>query len=386
MTQYCFSYLVTKRNHKLQKGKVFAESVSQAQKIIATSKDVDDIKITKYIDIKDLYINPNHIIDLFQGLQTTCATSTNTLEALKILLSTENIPETKALVEFAAQEIIKGKKLYEILSMLHKSFPTSLCMIIKSGEESGNLIQSIKIVSDIISQQQATKNKITKILIYPALLTCATFGLSIFVLTSVVPNIADSIPIDFDACPATSIFVFWLSKTICSNPLWSLFTVMSFIFIIYKKSTSIKNAILSIGVLQSIILYYDLSICFNIIYILTTSNTSLIQSFSQAKDITNNKDVANWMQETAIQLQTGNFKIKEDSSIPSFVVSLLNSGIRSGKIEETCRVISLKLENNANTKLDYITVLAGPLAIMVIGGVLGSLILSVMIPMTSIKF
>ncbi len=98
----------------------------------------------------------------------------------------------KGIVAGLNASIRSGKTLSESMKDCGDVFPPLVGSMVRAGEESGSLSQSLRIVSTQMENSYALGRKIRGALMYPAVITLAMIGIGFFMLTNVVPTLAST--------------------------------------------------------------------------------------------------------------------------------------------------------------------------------------------------
>jgi len=113
-------------------------------------------------------------------------------KSLKILSSQTQNKEMHEVLLKAREEVIKGRKLSEALKKWPKVFSNLFCNMIEIGEETGNLEEVLKNLSDQMEKTYNLRAKVKGALIYPAVIIVAMTGIGILMLVMVVPRLSQT--------------------------------------------------------------------------------------------------------------------------------------------------------------------------------------------------
>ena len=77
-------------------------------------------------------------------------------------------------------DVSNGQMLSKSFAKFPHLFNEFTVQILKIGETSGTLSQNLNYLADELKKRQALRSKVVSAFIYPALITTATFGITIF--------------------------------------------------------------------------------------------------------------------------------------------------------------------------------------------------------------
>ena len=90
-----------------------------------------------------------------------------------------------------AAGIESGKKLAEAFAEYPRIFPPTYLAVVKAGEASGNLAETLRDLAVYSQKMDHLQKKLKEILIYPAILLVAVLGVSSFISLTIVPIFED---------------------------------------------------------------------------------------------------------------------------------------------------------------------------------------------------
>ncbi len=96
----------------------------------------------------------------------------------------------KGIVAALNTNIRGGTTLSQAMKEHNETFPNIMIAMVKAGEESGSLAQSLRIVANQLENSYTLVRKIRGALMYPAVIVVAMVGIGFFMLTNVVPTLA----------------------------------------------------------------------------------------------------------------------------------------------------------------------------------------------------
>jgi type IV pilus assembly protein PilC len=140
-----------------------------------------EVRIFQKVSLKDLFV-------FSRQLSIMLNSKVPIVEALITLTAQIKNPEFKEAISDVAKEVEAGSTLSKALSKYPKIFPQFYVAMVRAGEASGKLSQSFNFLANHLEREYAVSGKIKGALIYPSLVLVVflvVFGLMIF---SILPS------------------------------------------------------------------------------------------------------------------------------------------------------------------------------------------------------
>ncbi len=297
------------------------------------------------------------------------------------------------------QEIDDGLRLSDILSDqdFDKYFSKTEISFIKVAEQTGNIDNIFLSLSQLLKDQYQQRQKLINAFIYPILVLCMTFALSLLILLIIIPKISPLFK-DLKSLPVTTSIIIFLSDHLINY--W--YIDLSFIFVIsiisiYFRSNiyvlqikdQLKKFLLSqIFYIKDIYFYWHIEKWLKIIHMSIYSNITISQALLFAYESVNDKDLKNQFEKIYISVSKGNTcsgslklldknlycKIKDWESI-------IDSGERTGKFEEVFEICHINIKENLLNSFDRFQRMIEPMLIIFVGLIVLVICISIILPM-----
>lgn len=132
------------------------------------------------------------IIRMAKNLAAMLGAGLSIARALSVIERQSSNKHLKAVVAGLSESIKKGSSFHEALALYPKVFPALFIAMVRAGEESGSLIDSLTIVALQMERSEELIRKIRGAMIYPAIVITAVFIVAILMLIYVVPTLTDT--------------------------------------------------------------------------------------------------------------------------------------------------------------------------------------------------
>jgi len=313
-------------------------------------------------------------------------------------LSITNELTTHANFRVIVSEILRsikgGKSLADSLALHPLYFSDLFINMVRAGEASGSLGGIFERLSEFERSRDELRGYIISSMIYPALL--ATVGAaSIFILMDyVVPRFASIFDDGHMQIPVPTKIMLDVSKVI-QDWSWVVALVIvsaSLAFHFYKKTTAGKfwwdTTRLRIPLLGEALRKAETSRFARAMSTLVGNSVPLVQSLHISAGILYNSRMANALKEVAQGVKRGegiSQPLARTHMFPVLASHLLTVGEETGKLDLMFARMADIYEEETRSSIKRFTSVFEPLVILVMGLIVGALVLSMLIAITSIN-
>lgn len=288
------------------------------------------------------------------------------------------------------EDIESGKKVSEAMSLHPAIFDEMFVSLIAAGEQSGQLPDVFQSLNRMIRWQDELITSTKKLMIFPAFVGLALVGVIGFLMIYLVPqlvsfieSIGSELPIHTRILIATSNFIVQY---------WYLFTILPIVLTIIVKllamlSTdvrftldSLKLKVWQIGpVLKKIIL----SRFANFFAMMYKAGIPVLQCIEITERIVGNLAIKNALEKAREDIQEGqgvSISFQNTGLFPPLVVRMIRIGETTGELDQALLNVSYFYDRDIKDSIERVQALIQPVMTVVLGGILGWVMLSVMGP------
>ena len=314
--------------------------------------------------------------------------------ALSITNELTTKPQFRALIAEILRAIKGGKSLADALSVHPLYFSDLFINMVRAGEASGNLGQIFERLSEFERSRDELRSYIISSMVYPALLALVGAG-SIFVLLDfVVPRFASVFDDGRMKIPTPTLIMLQASK-IVQDWTWLVALVVvggAILFRTYTRTVAGRlwwdDARLRIPILGDALRKAETSRFARAMSTLVGNTVPLVQSLGIAAGILNNKRMANSLREVAQGVKRGegiSQPLARTKMFPPLASHLLTVGEETGKLDLMFARMAQIYEEETRAAIRRFTSIFEPLVILIMGIIVGALVLSMLIAITSIN-
>lgn len=336
----------------------------------------------KKIKIKDISLFARQ----FAALITSGITIMRGLEI--VAKQTDNL-KLKAILEDISQDVQKGKSLSSSMGK-HDEFPDMFVSMVEVGEASGTLDTIMERTAVYYEKQYKLQQKIKQATTYPKLLVIVAIFAVSFLVAKVVPTFAGLINGAGGTMPLPTRILMGISSFI-SNFWYILIGIVILCIFLYrsyykspdgrKSIDRIKLTIPLFGKINKKILTSNFASTFGI---LLSSGVQLMESLTICSQVVNNVIVKEALEDTMEQIKKGyslGDTLESMAIFPPMLTQMVKIGEESGTLDQVLARTSDFYDNEVDSATAQLTSLIEPLIIVVLGGVIAFIILSILLPM-----
>ncbi|MDZ5712367.1 type II secretion system F family protein [Jeotgalibacillus haloalkalitolerans] len=391
-------YKYTGRTSKgtLKKGTI--DSISERQAIAKLREDgisIREISQSNNILHKEIYLKPQvshkDFVVFCRQFSTLIKAGIPIVDSTGILasqLSGKQLQKTLLLVK---DDIQTGTSLSEAVGKYPKVFPAIFINMIKAGEASGRLDETLERLADYFEKQYNLRKKVQSALAYPIMLTFLTFGVVIFLMTTIVPRFTDMFAQMDAELPAITKSVLVMSEFVQSF-WWLLFLLLAGIitgfYIALQKSGSFRYSVsvvwLKIPLFGPLLQKSLIARMTRTLSSLFASSVPILQAITIVQRVIDHPAMEKVLTEARENLQTGGTlsePLEKSWIFPPMVYQMTLIGERSGTLDMMLENIADFYEAEVERTVDTLKSLIEPIMIVILAAVVGVIVLAIMVPL-----
>ena len=385
-----FRYQAYDTNEKKISGSINAENKLE---VIENLKNLNlvPIKITETkAKISQLKISQASLSIFTKQLAALLVAGTTLEKSLELLINQTKNNKLSTLLNLIKDDVTSGVLLSESMKKFPKTFDRIYTSTVFAGETSASLPEVFNDISNYIDKEIKIKNQVTGALVYPLIL----FGVSIIViyalLSLVLPQVAEEFISSNVSLPMITSILLSLSE-IFPYILLGTFTIFGSMFILIKlnflsHSLKIKLsiALLRFPIFGQIILFNQTARFCSSMFLMTKAGLNTIDSLSTSKDNFKNIYLKDELTTILARVNSGtslSSAFQQSTIFPDVFIQLLSSGDSGSNISEMFGKIKVYLDEEVDTKRNFLLTLLQPLVILTMGVFVMLIVLAIMLPL-----
>ncbi|MCE2856694.1 MAG: type II secretion system inner membrane protein GspF [Comamonadaceae bacterium] len=317
------------------------------------------------------------------------------LERALAALSDEAESEKQAhLVANLRAEVNAGLGLAKAMSQHPSEFSALYTSVISAGEQGGNLGAVLGQLADDLQDQQTLKAKLLSASLYPAIVSLIALLIVIFLLSTVVPQVAQVFSGNQRKLPTLTVFMLALSDFV-RNHGWTvaLLLVLGWLgFHQAMKQPSLRvqfdAAFLKLPILGRLATGYNTARFASTLAMLTGAGVPILKALQSAADTLSNQAMREDVLDALVLVREGAplaMAIGQKKRFPSLLAMFARLGEQTGQLPLMLQRAAQQLSADVQRRALALATILEPLLIVAMGGVVMLIVLAVLMPIMELN-
>lgn len=334
------------------------------------------------------------LLNFFLNMEQLTRAGVPLLECLADLRDSTEEPKFREILASMVEEIESGKKLSQAMGQHPQAFDKISVSLTHAGEESGRLLDVLKHLTDALKWQDEMAAHAKNIMIYPAFVGVVVLGITFFLMTYLVPQLVgfikgmgQEIPIQTRLLIATSNFFVDYWYLILLVPVLLLGGLKLGAMYSPRVQYQIDNLKLHLWPVGPIMRKLILARFANTFAMMYASGISVLNCIANTRDIVGNRVIAASLDAVAQEIEAGKNltqSFQQTHMFPPLVIRMLRVGEATGALDQALLNVSYFYDRDVKDSIHKIQVMIEPAMTIVLGGLLGWVMLSVLSPIYDI--
>ena len=388
-----FSYVAMQPDGKTVRGTVEAASQAAVLSFLA-QRELRPVSVLPASAGGGLFharISATDVIFLTKYLALMLRAGTDLFRALDILIADFEKPAMKALLMEIREALERGQPFYTTFARYPKQFEPVFVNLVKAGELSGNLETVFENLSVMLVKKEDLRRRIVSALTYPAILLIASLGIIVFLVTFALPRIADVFQSGGFTPPLFVAWVFAFAGFVSANiiPL-AIAGVIGIVFLwIFFFRTVIGRAYLftvlrHVPVVRGVLERIAIQRFAATLSSLLRAGLPIIDSLELTATAVGDYEFETALQHIAREgiargLTLGD-AFRREAAFPLVITTLIGVSEKAGHLDEVLGTLGSFYDSEIDASIKNMVTLIEPLMLIVLGGIVGLIALSVIIP------
>lgn len=354
--------------------------------------EIPETLLTKDIQLGSGVKSQQFVIFLRQ-FATLIRAGVSLVESTEILAAqTESKTLKKALLDIEV-DLRSGRPLSEAASKHNRIFSNMFINMIRAGEAGGRIDETLDRLAAYYEKQHDTKQKVISALIYPAVLAVVAIGVVIFLLVSVVPTFVDMFNDFGGELPAITKLV--MNASAFMQAYWWLIMLLAIglvaaILIMRSRQKGryyFDYVLLRIPIFGKVLQKAVIARMTRTLSSLFSSSVPILESMKIVESIVDNEVIGRVIRESHDSLEHGQsltIPMKSHWVFPPLVSQMIAIGEESGSLDTMLSKVADFYEKEVETTADRLKSLIEPVMIIILAALVGTIVLSIMVPMFEI--
>ncbi len=372
----------------LRKENIFPTEIrDQAGGKAAEDRNLDLRRLRGRVSSSDLAI-------LTRQLATLLHAGVTLVESLSAMIDQVEDDLLKLTLNQVKQRVNEGSSLADAMAQHPKVFPELYCNMIRAGESSGALDVVLNRLADFTEGQARLRSKVIGTLTYPAIMVVVGIGILAVLFVVVIPKITQifedlkaTLPLPTRVLLAISDFLgsyWWVLLLAIGGGTWAALAYIR----TERGRLRWDGFKLRMPVIGGIVRMLAVARFAKTLSTLLHSGVPLLSALSIVRGIVNNGVLAGAIDGARESIQEGESiaaPLKRSGHFPPLVTHMIAIGERSGQLEAMLDNVASSYESQAEARINQLTTLLEPLMIVLMGGAVGFMVFSVLLPILQLN-
>ncbi|MEY3996595.1 MAG: ral secretion pathway protein [Pseudomonadota bacterium] len=322
-------------------------------------------------------------------------------QALTVLLSQAENKSEQEILGAIRSKILEGSSLSQALAQYPATFASELIAMIAAGEQSGKLSLVLENWADYLEARANLKQQVVASLAYPAIVAVVALLMVLGLMTYVVPQIVGVFKNAKTALPLLTQIMMAASNFLRSYGIYLLLAMIATVMLIRiilkmpAPKLAFHSFLLRMPLVGNLMQAAQTERFASTLAILIRGGVPMLDALNAAKRTLTNKVLINQLDSTITHVQSGatlarGITLSQNKASPkermaNLLTHLIASGEATGKLPDMLTRAAQLQGAILSRKLQALTTILEPAIILVMGGAVLVIVLSVLLPIIEIN-
>ncbi len=393
-----FEYVAINSKRKTVKGAVTAENAFSARKHLRSSglhpTELKQVRMeTSRKSLSGLLRRTGRkdVATFTKELSTMLKAGIKLTEALSVLARQFNAPQLRAAAIEVRDKVVTGESFADSLAEYPQLFDVIYISMIRVGEVTGTLEESLAKMSMYMEKRQRLEAKMTTVMIYPAVLVLVCLVVVVVLMIWVIPKITEQLVKSGQELPWLTVALMKISELLTSW--WALVVIGGVValLVIYKRVVRTKKGalwrdklLLSLPRFGPLIKQQILTRFTSTLATLMGSGLTMEESLRVVSHVTGNKVMSEAVAKARERILSGAdiaTPLRESGVIGPSIAHMITVGEKSGELEQMLKMISENLEASSDLVVERLSTVIEPVIIVFMACVVGLIVFATFVPL-----
>lgn len=316
------------------------------------------------------------------------------VDTLSALVEQSPNPKLKSILSTVKEQVVQGVRLSDALAQHPKVFGNIYISMVSAGEAAGAMEIVLQRLAELTEKQAALKSKIIGALMYPLIMSFVGVALMGFLLVYVVPKVTKifedtkaTLPLPTKVLIAVShgLSDYWYVVLIAVGLLaygfrrWLKTEKGRFIFDKYTLKMPIFGKLFQLVAVSRFA---------RTLSTMLASGVQLLKAMDIVKNVVENSLLVQTIEKTRTSVKEGESiaePLKRSGHFPPMVTHMISIGEKTGELEKMLMRVADSYDQQVDTMVGTLTTLLEPIMILVMGGVVSFIVLSILLPILQLN-
>ena len=390
-----YDYEIVDANGQSSRGQLEAESPADVvRRLAAAGQTVVDVTETRpKVSLRRRRLRGGDVVIAFHELATLLESGVSLGDAVLAQSQGSHHPALVAAFETISRHLMRGERFLDAVAGSGLPLPDYVHQLVEAGEMSGRLPQALRQAVNQMEYDQRVAGDIRGALTYPAILVVAGVTAVLLVFVFVVPQFSNLLE-EAEELPLLAEFVLRTGVWFNANSWLFVGTVVAAAAVgtaLLRRRAVRQRLIDFVGALPLLrdwLSEVDTAKWASVMSAMLASRVELMDALGLASRGVRMSRRKILLERAVNEVRAGTALSealeKQDALTPTGY-NLIRVGERSGQLAEMMRALASLYEENGARRMKRVLTLIEPLAVLVIGAVLGTIMIGLILAITSVN-
>lgn len=381
---------------KLRKIGIFPTVIGLEGRIKKGPSGSGGFSLNANVDIGKYFqkITDKDLATMSRQLATLVGAHIPIVDAFSALVEQTTNPKLKGILVDVKEKIMQGGRLSDALALYPDTFSSIFISMISAGEASGALDIVLDRLATLTEKASALKSKIKGAMMYPLIMSLVGAALMSFLLIYVVPKVTKIFEDQKATLPLPTQLLMWVSHGLADYWYVALLLVAAIYFGFKKFLATPKGRhyydtfSLKIPIFGNLFKLVAVSRFARTLSTMLGSGVELLKAMDIVKNIMDNTLLIEAVENTKNSVREGESiaePLKRSGFFPPLVTHMISIGEKTGQLETMMVRVADTYDQQVDNTVGTLTTLLEPLMILVMGGVVGFIVMSILLPILQLN-
>jgi len=334
------------------------------------------------------------VLTALHELTTLLESGVSLIEAIESMAEGKHHPQLQRVFTDMAAQLRQGLAFSACLQQSNLKLPWYLLQLVGAGELTGQVAQALRDGVEQMEYEQRTRGELRNAMIYPLILIVSGIAAVMLIFVLVVPRFAGMLKNQGDALP-------WLAQAVLSTGMFVnqyivflLLGLGSLVFVgltLWQQAgfrAKVQAVLLDLPLLGDWLLESEIGRWASMMATLLANKVALLRALESSRQGIQFQQLAARFSQVSHAVRAGtplSQALQDNHAMTATGHNLIRAGEKAGKLPQMLRSLARLYETSSHARMKQFLTLIEPLAILLIGSVIGVIIIGIILAITSVN-
>jgi type IV pilus assembly protein PilC len=335
-------------------------------------------------------VKSRDLIVFSRQLATLIESGITILAGVQMLAEETSSKALQKALETVSEDVQEGETLSDALRKHSQTFPPIYSRMVEIGERMGNMESVLRQLAIYMEKREALGRKLRGAMAYPAFIICLALGVAFLMITVTLPSIM-GIFSEFSVelpTPTKVLMAITAFASLYRTHMMAGVVLVVTALVLYLRTPIGRHQrdtlLLKIPIIKDINIQSSVSQLCHTMSILLRAGLPMAEIMSLIVDTMGNiiiKEAFSRVRTEMLQGHGLSGPIREERVFPKLLAQMVRVGEETGTLDTNLETLAVFYEEEADRKISALTAMMEPALMLFVGGLVGFMAVSVIMPM-----